>query len=193
MRKGTPILFLAILLAVAWLARPTASAPARETYSVDAVHSVVLFRIQHLGVSNFYGRFNDIKGSFAVSDEGAGAVDITIRADSIDTNSEKRDGHLKGPDFLSVKQFPTITFKSQKLVSKGGNRYQATGTLTLHGVAKEITVDLERVGSANAMGAYRTGFEGSFVISRSAHGMSWRPEALGDEIKLIVAIEGTRQ
>jgi len=193
MRRGIPVL-IAILLAVAWLARPTASAPARETYNVDAVHSVVLFRIQHLGVSYFYGRFNDIVGSFTVSEgKGAGAVDITIRADSIDTNSEKRDGHLKSPDFLSVKQFPTITFKSEKLVSKGGNRYEATGTLTLHGVAKEITVDLERVGSGNAMGAYRTGFEGSFTISRSAHGMSWRPEALGDEIKLIVAIEGTRQ
>jgi polyisoprenoid-binding protein YceI len=78
-------------------------------------------------------------------------------------------------------------------VSKGGNRYQAIGTLTLHGVSKEITVDLERVGSGNAMGAYRTGFEGSFRISRSAYGMKWRPEALGDEVKLIVAIEGTRQ
>ncbi|MHC4136156.1 MAG: YceI family protein [Planctomycetota bacterium] len=193
MHRGIPVLFSAILLAVAWLAGPTASSPAREAYEVDAVHSVVLFRIQHLGVSYFYGRFNDIAGSFNVSDEGAGAVDITIRADSIDTNSEKRDGHLKSPDFLSVKQFPTITFKSERLVRKGGKRYQATGTLTLHGVSKEITVDLERVGSANAMGAYRTGFEGSFLISRSAHGMSWRPEALGDEIKLIVAIEGTRQ
>jgi polyisoprenoid-binding protein YceI len=143
--------------------------------------------------SNFYGRFNDIKGSFTVSDEGAGAVDITIRADSVDTNSEKRDGHLKGPDFFSVKQFPTIKFRSEELVSKDGKRYQATGTLTLHGVSKEITVDLERVGSGNAMGAYRTGFEGSFTISRSAYGMNWRPEALGDDVKLIVAIEGTRQ
>jgi polyisoprenoid-binding protein YceI len=193
MRKGIPLFFIAVLVAVAWLQRPTASAPARESYEVDSVHSVVLFRIQHLGVSYFYGRFNDIAGSFSVAEDGDGAVDITIRADSIDTNSEKRDGHLKSPDFLSVKQFPTITFKSEKLVGKGGKRYQATGTLTLHGVSKEITVDLERVGSANAMGAYRTGFEGSFTISRSAHGMSWRPEALGDEIKLIVAIEGTRQ
>ena len=193
MRKGTPVLFLAILLVAAWLAGPTASSPTRENFKVDAVHSVVLFRIQHVGVSHFYGRFNDIEGSFAVSDEGAGAVDITIRADSIDTNSEKREGHLKSPDFLSVKQFPTITFKSEKLVSKGGKRYQATGILTLHGVSKEITVDLERIGSGNAMGAYRTGFEGSFLISRSAYGMSWRPEALGDEIKLIIAVEGTRQ
>jgi len=193
MRIGIPALALAVLVAVGWLQRPTASAPTRETFNVDAAHSVVLFRIQHLGVSYFYGRFNSIEGSFTVSDAGAGDVDITIRADSIDTNSEKRDGHLKGPDFFSVKQFPTITFKSEELVSKGGKRYQATGTLTLHGVSKEITVDLERVGSANAMGAYRTGFEGSITISRSAYGMKWRPEALGDEVKLIVAIEGTRQ
>ena len=193
MRRGIPVLSFAILLAVAWLARPTASSPTRETYKVDPAHSVVLFRIQHLGVSYFYGRFNSIEGSFTISDTGAGDVDITIRADSIDTNSEKRDGHLKGPDFFSVKQFPTITFQSEKLVGKGGNRYQATGTLTLHGVSKEITFDLERVGSAHAMGAYRTGFDGSITISRSAHGMSWRPEALGDEVKLIVAIEGMRQ
>jgi polyisoprenoid-binding protein YceI len=193
MRKGIPVFLVAVLVAVAWMNRPTASAPARESYKVDAVHSVVLFRIKHLGVSYFYGRFNDVAGSFAVGGDGAGEVDITIRADSIDTNSEKRDGHLKGPDFFSVKQFPTIRFHSEKLVSKEGNRYQATGTLTLHGVSKEITVDLERVGSANAMGAYRTGFEGTFTISRSAHGMNWRPEALGEDVKLIVAIEGTRQ
>lgn len=122
MRLGIPALALAILVAVGWLQRPTASAPTRESYEVDAVHSVVLFRIQHLGVSYFYGRFNKIEGSFSVGGDGAGEVDITIRADSIDTNSEKRDGHLKGPDFFSVKQFPTITFKSGNLVSRGGNR-----------------------------------------------------------------------
>jgi len=193
MRLGIPALALAILVAVGWLQRPTASAPTHESFKVDAVHSVVLFRIKHLGVSYFYGRFNDVSGSFAVGGDGAGEVDITIRADSIDTNSEKRDGHLKGPDFFSVKQFPTITFRSRKLVHKGGDHYQATGTLTLHGVSKEITVDLERVGSGTAMGAYRTGFEGTFTVSRSAHGMNWRPEALGDDVRLIVAIEGTRQ
>ncbi|MHC4547726.1 MAG: YceI family protein [Planctomycetota bacterium] len=193
MKTRASVFVLAVLAAIAYLQRPSTSSPQTESYAVDSVHSVVLFRIKHLNVSAFYGRFNGVKGAFAVNEEGAGAVDITIDAESVDTANEQRDGHLKSPDFFNVKQFPEITFKSDRLTRIGDNRYEAKGTLTLHGVSKEITVRLERIGSAHAMKAYRTGFEGAFTIKRSDFDMKWRLDLLGDEIKVIVAIEGMRQ
>ena len=192
MRTGTVLLLVAVA-AIFFFDTPSASSPKAETFEVDPVHSVVIFRIKHLNVSAFYGRFNEVKGSFTVDDGGAGAVDITIVAASVDTANARRDGHLKSPDFFSAKQFPEITFKSKSLKKLEGNRYEAKGTLSLHGVSKEITVALERIGSGEAMNAYRTGFEGTFTIKRSDFGMKWRLDMLGDEIRVIMGIEGMRK
>lgn len=192
MRKGMIFAGLLALGFVAWLSRPAASLPEAETYEVDTVHTSVVFRIVHLGVAPFYGRFNKTTGSFTLQEGGTGAVEITIDATSVDTANEKRDGHLKSPDFFSVEQYPEITFKGEvKHVS--GSTYEAKGTLSLHGVSKEITIPLERLGSVEAMGAYRTGFEGSFTVKRSDYGMNWNPGALGDEVKLMLGVEGTRK
>lgn len=193
MRYGIGFLVAAALGAVAYLQAPSASAPGAETYDVDPVHSVVLFRITHLNVSAFHGRFNDIAGSFTVDDDGGGSVDITVKAESVDTGNQKRDDHLRSPDFFSVKQFPAITFQSKALKKLDGNRYEAKGTLGLHGVSKEVTVPLERIGSGEGMGQHRTGFEAVFTIKRSEYGMNYGPGALGDDVRLTVAIEGIRK
>jgi len=189
MRKGMIFVSLLALGAVAWLQTPSASLPEAETFQVDSTHTSVVFRILHLNIAPFYGRFNTAKGSFTVQEGGTGSVDITIDATSVDTADEKRNGHLKSPDFFSVEQFPEITFKgSLKHVS--GDKFEATGTLTLHGVSKEITVPMERFGSANAMGGHRVGFGGSFTVRRSEYGMNWNPGVLGDEVTLLLGIEG---
>ncbi len=198
MRVGLSVLLVAVLGAVAFLASPSASLPEAETYSLDAVHSTVLFRINHAGVSNFYGRFNEIEGSFTVTEGGTGTVSLTIPVGSIDTANEKRDEHLRSPDFFSAEQFPEITFKSDAVKNTGGNKYEAKGTLTMHGVSKEVTVSLERIGTRDLgekFGGVRTGFDGTATFKRSDFGMKYGVDmgVLGDEIKLILGIEGIRK
>jgi len=188
MRIGLASLVLASLGALAYFQSPSESAEGETKFAVDDVHSFVVFKISHLHLSTFYGRFNGVSGGFTVADEGAGSIDITVAADSVDSGNAKRDGHLKSPDFLSAQQFPEITFKGK--LKKKGDGYEAQGTFTLRGVSKQITVPLKRIGTKEAMGGLRTGFEGEFTISRKAYGINWRPEALGDEITLMLGIEG---
>jgi len=198
MRVGISVLLVAVLGVAAFLASPSASLPDTETYEVDAVHSSIIFRINHAGVSNFYGRFNEISGTFTVAQGGTGSVSVTIPVDSVDTANEKRDGHLKSPDFFSAEQFPEITFKSDALKDTGGNKYEAKGTLTMHGVSKEVTIALEHIGTRDLgekFGGVRTGFDGTVTFKRSDFGMKYGVDMgmLGDEIKLFLGIEGIRK
>jgi polyisoprenoid-binding protein YceI len=194
MRIGKSILAAGLVTAIAFFAAPSASLPEAEMYAIDPAHSSVLFRINHLGVSNVYGRFNGIAGDFTLADGGTGSVSVTIDAKTVDTANEKRDNHLKSPDFFSVDEFPQITFKSDALKLTGGNLYEAKGTLALHGTSKEVTVVVERIGTKDTRAGYRTGFEGTVTIRRSDFGMTYGLDgALGDEVKLILAIEGVRQ
>jgi polyisoprenoid-binding protein YceI len=196
MRLGLSLFSVALLGAVAFLASPSASLPEAETFSIDPVHSTVIFRINHMGVSNVYGRFNGISGEFTVNSGGAGSVDVTIDAASVDTGNAKRDAHLKSPAFFSVEEFPQITFKSSALKHVDGNQYEAKGTLTLRGVSKDVTIQVEQVGAKDLgkMG-YRMGFEGTLTIHRSDFGMKYMVDggALGDEVKLILSVEGQRK
>src|SRR5262249_11217423 len=103
------------------------------------------------------------------------------------------DQHLKGPDFFNVKQFPTMSFKSSKMKAVDARTYEVTGDLTLHGVTRPVTVTLERIGTAKGMGGEtRTGFETTFTIKRSDFGMKYMIPAVGDEVKVIVAVEGVQ-
>src|SRR5262245_60353507 len=87
-------------------------------HEIEGSHAYALFKIKHMGVGNSYGRFNVITGSIDLEGDG-GSVDVSIKADSVDTGNEKRDQHLKGQDFFDAKQFPTITFKSTKVEKDG--------------------------------------------------------------------------
>ena len=165
-------------------------------YQVDTVHSSVIFRVKHVGVSYFYGRFNEIKGSFAFdeADPTSLVLDLEIKTESIDTNDKKRDTHLKGPDFFHAKQYKTITFKSTKAEPGEDNTYRVTGDFTLHGVTKSITVDIVHVGSGSGRrGRLLAGFETSFTIKRSDFGMDYMLGGLGDDIRITVSLEGFRQ
>lgn len=162
-----------------------------EDFKVDSGHSAVIFRVKHLGVSYCYGRFNEIGGSFSFD---SGSLDIEIKTSSIDSNSENRDKHLKGPDFFNVKQFPVIKFTGKKFKKIGDDEFEVSGDLTLHGVTKPLTIQLERVGSGkDPWGGYRSGFETTFTIKRTDFGMKFMTGGLGDEIRVIVSIEGIRE
>jgi polyisoprenoid-binding protein YceI len=188
-KMKAPKFVLAVLLSAAGL---TAHA---DTFKIDPVHSSMAFSIKHLGVSDFYGRFNEISGQviFDKDDPSKNSVEVTIPTESIDTKNEKRDQHLKSPDFFNAKQFPTIVFKS-KSVEGSGDTYKATGDLTLHGVTKPLTLDIKRGPEGKGMeDEIRAGGETRFTIKRSDFGMNFMQGALGDEVTIFLSLEGVRQ
>ena len=165
---------------------------AQEKYQVDGVHSTLIFKVKHLGVSNFYGRFNSISGNLTLdgADPAKSAVEVQVKAESIDTGNEKRDQHLRGPDFFNVKQFPAISFKSREVKKAGENGYQVSGDLTLHGVTKPLTAQFTRTGTGkNFQGGEIAGFETTFKLKRSDFGMSFMLQGLGDDIEVTLSVE----
>lgn len=172
---------------------PEAGAP---QYEIDPVHSAIIFRIKHLGISYVYGRINDPFGTFAFDPDRpeACALEISAKASNVDTNNAARDEHIRGPEFFDAKQFPEITFKSTGFTRANEKSYRVTGTLTFHGVTRPIAVDLEHVGEgADPWGKYRCGFHTAFTISRSDFGVATMPQGLGDEVALLIGFEGIRQ
>lgn len=166
-----------------------------DDYTIDPVHSAVIFRIKHLKVSYTYGRFNKTTGTFSLDENEPGntKIDLTVDVSSLDTNDPKRDGHLKGPDFFNVKQFPKATFKSKAVKKVGEDLYEVKGDMTLHGVTKEITVKVTKTGEGeDPWGGHRAGAELTFTIKRSDFGMSYMQGPVGDDVRLIVSIEGIR-
>jgi polyisoprenoid-binding protein YceI len=184
-------LFLALALAGAW------AAPGRaELFTVDTGHSTVLFRILHMGVSNAWGRFDNITGTVDLdeADPAKSALDITIGADSVNTGVAKRDEHLRGPDFFNARQFPRINFKSDSVRATGPDTYEVAGTLTLHGVSRPVTVTLKKVGAGKGpAGDQRVGVETGFTIKRSDFGMKNMLEGIGDSVLLVVSLESAHK
>jgi len=166
-----------------------------DTFKIDPVHSSVLFSIKHLGVTDFYALFKDISGTvvFDKDDPAKSSVELTIPVESVDTRNPKRDQHLKSPDFFNAKQFPTLSFKSNK-VEASGDTYQISGDFTLHGVTKPITIEFKKGPEGKGMeGEVRGGGETRLTIKRSDYGMTFMQGALGDEVNIIVSIEGVKQ
>lgn len=173
-----------------------ATALAADDYEVDSSHSTVLFKIKHLNVSWFFGRFSDIAGTVLYDEKKPETmrVDIKVKTDSIRTDNEKRDQHLKSPDFFAAKQYPELTFKSTSIKFLGNETFDVVGDLTCHGVTKPVTIKLEHTGQGKGMrGEYRSGFFARFPIKRSDFGMTYMMEGLGDEIEIIVSLECVRK
>jgi len=161
------------------------------SFDVDPVHSTVLFKVNHLGFMDFYGRFDHIAGAFRV--EGAsGSVEIEIRTDSINTGNEQRDKHLRSPDFLNATQFPVASFKSTKAELKDGV-WHVAGDLTLHGVTRPVGLKLTQGRTGDVRGTVKTGFNGELTILRSEFGMDFMLGGIGDEITLMLAVEGSQK
>jgi polyisoprenoid-binding protein YceI len=174
-----------------------AAFPARgaESFKIDPVHSSVIFSIKHLGVTDFYAFFKDVSGTvtFDKADPAKSSVDLTVPVESLDSRNAKRDQHLKSPDFFNAKQFPTLSFKSKK-VEGTGDLYKVSGDFTLHGVTKPITIEFKKGAEGKGMeGEVRGGGETRFTIKRSDYGMNFMQGALGDEVNIIVSVEGVKQ
>jgi polyisoprenoid-binding protein YceI len=191
MNRFTPLAIVALTL--------VASLPARaaDTYKADPVHSTAVFRIKHANTANFYGRFNAPGGTFVLdeSDLTKSTFAVELQSGNADTGNEKRDAHLKSPDFFNAKQYPSITFKSTA-VQKGDqpNVLQVTGDLTMHGVTKSVTVPVELTGKGEfPPKVLRAGVEATLVVKMSDFGIKGMPGALSDEVKVIVSLEGVKE
>ncbi len=182
-----------ILLATAVFLAPGV-AKAQDTYAIDPVHSMMIFKIDHLGTSDFYGRVNDVTGTLVVGAEPSqSSIKLEAKVDNIDTNQDKRDEHLRGPDFFNAKQFPKMTFQSTSVTKTGEKAFEVAGNLTIKGVTKPVTL---KVTGGNVItdpsGKTRIGFNTEFSVKRSDYGMNFMPDKLGDEVTLMVAVEGTK-
>jgi polyisoprenoid-binding protein YceI len=180
------------LLASAGLVVGSQAWAAATAYKVDTVHSSLVFRIKHMNVNYFQGRFDDFSGTLSLDEQNPAqsSIEFKVNANSIDTANEKRDQHLKSPDFFNAKQFPTVSFKSKSVSKAEPNTYEVQGDLTLHGVTKPVTIRLEKTGSGPGMrGGTVAGFEAIVTIKRSDFGMSKMLEMLGDDVKITANLE----
>lgn len=152
------------------------SAFAQSTWTIDVSHSDVSFNVSHLVVSEVTGKFKKFDGELkAKSDDFTDAeIAFTIDAASINTEDEKRDGHLKSPDFFDVAKYPTIMFKSKSFKKVDGNKYKLVGDLTMHGVTKSVELDVAFKGTAKSPWGQTVGaFKLSGAINRVDFGLTW--------------------
>ncbi len=164
-------------------------------YQIDPTHSFVQFRVQHLGYSWLYGRFNGIEGTlkFDAAKPADSAIQVTVDANSIDSNHAERDKHLRGGDFLDVAKFPTATFKSTGYKGDGTGGI-LSGVLSIHGVDKPIDIEIKKLGEGkDPWGGYRAGFSGSYLMTRKDFGLNYDLGPASTTVELTFGIEGIRK
>ncbi len=167
-------------------------------YVIDTAknHAFIQFRIQHLGFSWLYGRFNDFEGSFSYDEERPqeAKVAVTIDVASVDTNHAERDKHLRTPDFFDVKAFPEARFVSTGYQPLGKEKGKLMGKLTLRGETRAITIDVTQVGAGkDPWGGYRRGFLGTTTLTMADFGIPYNLGPASREVELMLSIEGIRQ
>ena len=188
---------LTILIAALTLAIPVFSYGA--TWQIDPDHSSIQFKIRHLTVSNVKGDFSKAKGVVTLDDKDITQlkVELTIDAASVNTSHARRDDHLRGPDFFDVAKYPTLTFVSKKVIKTDANRLKVTGDLTIHGITREITVDVEGPTPEikDPGGNLRRGATATTRINRKDFGMTWNRTldtgglVVGDDVDIYVEFE----
>ena len=170
-------------------------------YDVDASHSSVGFKVRHL-ISKTPGEFKTYTGKFSFDEHKpeASSVEFVIKADSINTNDQKRDDHLKSADFFDVTKHPEITFKSTKVAKAGKNKFKVTGDFNMHGVTKPVTFDVEYTGTAkDPWGNTKAGFSANTKINRKDWGIVWNKAmdngglVVGDDVEIALLIEATQK
>lgn len=171
------------------------SALAQTTWSIDKAHSKIGFSIPHMAISEVEGNFRDFEASVVSksADFHGAEVTFTAKTASIDTDNERRDNHLKSPDFFDAEKHPELTFKGS-LVKEGG-KYKLKGNLTMHGVTKPIEFDVTYGGTMNTGRGEKAGFKIAGTINRQDYGLTWANKTptgelvVGDEVTIIGKIE----
>src|SRR5262245_39067719 len=195
--------FRPVLASVALLAASTGAVLADPvTYQIDPSHSQVGFNVRHF-FSRVPGRFNEFSGSVNYDDKdlSKSSVDVTIKTTSINTNNDRRDNHLRSPDFFAADSFPEITFKSTKVTpASEKNKFKVDGNLTIHGITRPVTLDATFLGAGvvGKMGM-RAGWEATTTIDRKDYHVLWNRvldqggTMLGDDVVINLGVEGMKQ
>jgi polyisoprenoid-binding protein YceI len=174
---------------------------AAQTYAIDKMHSEVAFQVRHL-LTKVRGRFTEFAGTVVLDQEHPerSSASLTIDASSVDTGTPDRDNHLRSDDFFAVGTYPTLTFTSSQVVKTGDDTYDVVGTLTIRGVAEEITLPVTYLGTAkDPWGNVRAGFETSLTLNRKDFGLTWNAALetggflVGDEVRINLSIQGIAQ
>jgi len=188
---------IATITSIITLALPALALAA--SWNIDPDHSNIGFKVRHLMVSNVKGSFEKVSGTVDINDKDItkSKVEVTIDTASINTNVQKRDEHLRSADFFDVTKFPTMTFVSKKVAKAGKDKLKVTGDLTLHGVTKEVVLDVE--GPAKEIkdpwGNQRRGASATTKINRKDFGLVWNKAletggvAVGEEVFITLEIE----
>ena len=171
-----------------------ASAAAQNgNWKIDPNHSAAQFAVRHMGVSTVRGAFSKVTGSalYDPSDPSKDSLEVTIEATSVDTRVEMRDKDLRSPHFLDVDKYPTITFHSKRVKASEPGKLQITGDLTIHGVTKQVVLDVEGPSAAikDPMGNQRIGASATTKINRQDFGVSADPGIVGDDIAITIDVE----
>jgi polyisoprenoid-binding protein YceI len=192
--KRCPLFILPLML---FFTLPVSSHAA--TWQIDPDHSSFQFKVRHLMVSNVKGDFTKSKGVVTIDDKDITnlKVEVTIDAASVNTDNAKREEHLRSGDFFDVAKYPTITFVSRKVIKDGPDRLKVIGDLTIHGITKEITVDVEGPTPEvkDPWGGFRRGATATTRINRKDFGLTWNRAletggvVVGDEVNIYVEVE----
>ncbi|HEX6256146.1 MAG TPA: YceI family protein [Euzebyales bacterium] len=154
----------------------TADALPTGTWNIEPAHSSANFSVRHLGLSKVRGHFEKVEGTLELADDPTqSSINVTIDAGSIQTNQPDRDGHLKSADFLDVENHPVLEFRSTRIAKESDEDWIVEGELTVHGVTRPVTLDVEYLGTAqDPMGAgQRIAFEAETKIVRHDFGLTW--------------------
>jgi len=193
--KSVSLRSLILAGALAVLSLPSVTTAQPVAYEVDGGHSTILYRIQHMGASNHYGRFNEFTGKvmWDNTNPAGSAISFSVKAESIDSGIDKRDQHLRSADFFNVKEFPSIDFKSTGIAANADGTFALKGDLTMLGVTKPIEAKLTKTGEGKGRdGKTLVGAEALFSIKRSDFGLTYGGPSLGEDVTLIVAIEAVQ-
>jgi polyisoprenoid-binding protein YceI len=174
-----------------------------STYQIDTAHSSAQFKVRHMMIANVKGEFDKVSGTvvFDPANPSASSVEASIDVATISTRDEQRDAHLKSPDFLDVEKYPAITFKSKKVTATGGDTFSVTGDLTIHGVTKEVRLDVEELTeeTKDPWGNLRRGGAAKTRINRRDFGMNFNVALdtggfmVGEDVDLTIDVEMIRQ
>jgi polyisoprenoid-binding protein YceI len=176
----------------------TVSAAAQDAWQLDPPHSSAQFSVRHLGVSTVRGAFTKVGGSvvYDPANLNKSSIQATIEAASVDTRVEMRDNDLRSPRFLDAQKFPTITFQSNKVEAAGAGKLKVTGDLTIHGVTKEVVLDVDgptpSIKDPMGKDRLRMGASATTKINRNDFGVSGLPGVVGDDITITLDVEMTK-
>jgi polyisoprenoid-binding protein YceI len=172
------------------------------SWNIDSAHSEVNFAVRHMMISNVRGQFQKVGGSveFDEANPANTLVDVQIETASVNTREEKRDGHLKSPDFFDAEKYPYLTFKSKRIEMKDASHARLIGDLTIRDVTREVSLDVEYNGSAKSpWGTTSAGFSAKTSIKRKDWGLNWNVALetggwlVGDDVHISVELEIVQQ